>query len=145
MRRHGVHPTVVQLVREGLEVLRRAEAGVELGRVRNPIAMVRVTVRGAGTLVVLRDRADPDCDAQRDTFGESNQSDGRYRRTGSKTRVLDVVQVILDSLPGTATERLLGGVARVHVRTLGEREAVRYDSTGTFTTRNTRAGDGTYW
>lgn len=55
-----VHSTLVQVIGESLEVVRRAETAVELGSIRNPIAVVGITVGRTGALVVLRDRANPD-------------------------------------------------------------------------------------
>lgn len=59
----GAHAAAVHLCGEGLEVVGGAEARVELGGVRDPVAVVRVAVRRARAGVVLADGADPDCAA----------------------------------------------------------------------------------
>ena len=49
-------------------------------------------------------------------------------RTSSEARVLNVVQVVLDGLPGAATPGLLSRITSSGVRALRERVTVRYDS-----------------
>ena len=51
-----VHAAPVELVGEGLEVVGRAELGVELGGIRDPVTVVGVAPESASTLPVLVNR-----------------------------------------------------------------------------------------
>lgn len=54
----------MKFVGEGFEVLGSTKVSIKLRVVADPVAMIGISVRCAGAVIVLVDRADPDCTPQ---------------------------------------------------------------------------------
>ena len=97
----------MNLIRERFQIVGGAKAVVELSSISNPITVIGISVSTARTVVVLRDRADPDCAR----LGNQLSTSGEGILTGSETCILDVVQVLTNGIPGTTAPRLCAWVA----------------------------------
>jgi hypothetical protein len=102
--KHEIHATIVQRLRERLEVIRGPEVLIDGCNVRRPVAVERLAISALALEIGAHGR----------------------NPNGIKTHVLNVVEVVLDTLEGAATVNTILGV------TLGTRivrgpKAVRND------------------
>ena len=98
---HQVHTTVVQRLRERLEVVSRAKVRVQLGNVGRPVSMERLAV-SSRSLHILDNGRDPN---------------------SVETHALDVIQLLDDTLPCSATVLAIFSVA-CRAGAVGRREPV---------------------
>lgn len=119
----------MDFVGESFEVICGAKAVVQLRRVGDPVAMVRIAICAAGPFIVLRHGADPNWYTT-DQMGEQ-RGFSSLPLTGSEPCILDVVEVFTNGAPRATAPRLVRWVALGRVCSLGQSITVRDDSAET--------------